>query len=810
MAGEEREPPPLAGDRGEAEQPRGSVFSGAAAEVVQARDVSGGVHFHARPQSPEAPRPRQLPVGAGVFVNRGSELHRLDGLLRPGTGTAPICVLAGTAGVGKTSLALHWAHRASGHFPDGQLYVNLRGYAPGAPVQPAQALTGFLTALDVPSRAVPADPEAAAGLYRSLLADRRVLVVLDNAASTAQIRPLLPGTPSSLALVTSRSRLSGLAVREGAFRLTLDTLREGEAVALLRTVTSAHRRADRPESLAELARLCARLPLALRIAAERAAARPHLGIEHLVRDLRDESALWEVLTIGEDEEEEAVRTVFACSYRALPPEAARLFRLLGTHPGPEFGTAAAAAVGGVGSSRAEQLLDTLVGSHLLEQRAPDRYEFHDLLRAYAADRARLDESPPERAAALHRALSWYLHTADAAQAVLNPHEARVTLLPPVPGTTPAAFADHTAAYEWYQRERANLLAAVRAAVASGDDRTAWQLPLVLRSIHMLHNPFEEWFTLSGLGLEAARREGDRKAEAELLESLGMAHTQAHRLEEAAEHHTAALRLRRTLGERSNVALSLNDLGLTRLRSRSLCEAADWFTQAEALFEELGDAGWVATVRGNLAEVHYEQGRLDRAEPALLRTLEEHRRRSARGGEGNVLRLLSAVFRESGREAEALGAARKAVGIARRSQNRMWEAYWLLDQAAAQRALGDTESALASLHRSTALHHDLGDQAREARARHATGSLLRSLGRPTEAADLHRQAAGVHRANGDRWQLSLALIGLAAALRAGPSATDSGGQPPDEAAAHLAEASRLLATFDDARAAKVSARLEEWR
>jgi hypothetical protein len=253
-------------------------------------------------------------------------------------------------------------------FPDGQLHVNLRGYDPGEPVTATEALHRFLAALGVPPASVPPDPDAAAALYRSLLADRRMLIVLDNAHSTAQVRPLLPGTAHSLAIVTSRGRLTGLAIRDGAHRLTLGTLPEPEAVALLRTVTAGYRPADDPARLAELARLCARLPLALRIAAERAATHPHLTLDDLIAELRDESAVWDALSAGAGEEEaDGIRTVFAWSYRALPPDAARLFRLLGLHPGPEFGLHAAAALAGTGIPRIRQLLDILAGAHLLEQ-----------------------------------------------------------------------------------------------------------------------------------------------------------------------------------------------------------------------------------------------------------------------------------------------------------------------------------------------------------------------------------------------------------------------------------------------------------
>ncbi|MGK5534267.1 AAA family ATPase, partial [Streptomyces sp. URMC 129] len=260
--------------------------------MVQGRDFSGGVHFHTTDRMPPANPvvPRQLPGDVRGFVSREAELERLDALLEgAGGGGGRLCVIAGTAGVGKTSLAVHWAHRARAHFPDGQLHINLRGYDPATPITPAQALERFLQALGMPPAAIPADEDARAAAYRTLLADKHILIVLDNAATASQVRPLLPGTDTCLTLVTSRSRLSGLITRDGAQRLTLDVLDEPAAIELLKTTTAGHR-TDHDQDIAELARLCARLPLALRVAGERAAARPRTPLHTLIDDLRDQSS----------------------------------------------------------------------------------------------------------------------------------------------------------------------------------------------------------------------------------------------------------------------------------------------------------------------------------------------------------------------------------------------------------------------------------------------------------------------------------------------------------------------------------------
>ncbi|MER6128272.1 tetratricopeptide repeat protein [Streptomyces sp. NPDC001795] len=747
------------------------------------------------------PTPRQLPANVRDFVNRTDELDQLNAVLAS-EGDEPLVVsvyvIAGTAGAGKTSLALRWAHQVRDRFPDGQLYVNLRGYDPGQPVTAREALHRFLTSLGVGAQSVPQDLDAAAALYRSLLADRRVLVVLDNAATVGQVRPLLPGSASSLVVVTSRSRLSGLAVRDGARRITLGTLPEREAIALLRAVTAGYRPEDDEQQLAELAQLCARLPLALRIAAERAASHPHMRLDDLTADLRDESALWDALSTGDDEEAEAVRTVFAWSYRALPDQAARLFRLLGLHPGPEFGLEAAAALTGATTSRARQLLDSLVGAHLLEQTAPDRYQFHDLLRAYSIDQAQHEEPPEERRAALRRVLEWYLVTADAAQSWISPAEDRLDLAPPPDGVRPLSFADYDAAVDWAEREHTNLLQAVRTAAAAGDDRLAWQLCAVLFHAQFPSAAGADWLGVGRIGLEAAGRSGDRAAEGLLFTDLGMAYARVNRLAESLACHRSALEIWVELGDRLNEAHSLNLIGLHHLHRRSLGAAAHCFDQAIAVFEEEGSAQWAATALSNLATAYYRAGGLPQAAAAIERALAAHRALNDKRGEGNILHILSCLQREQGDIAGSLTSAQTAVDIALGLRNLRLEAYWLLTLGDAQQAAGRPGDALSSYQRSATLQQRLGDRNKQALAWHRTGEAYRRLDRHTEAADFHRQAAATHRDLGDAWHEALSLDGLGTALL---------DEDPDAARRYWTKALSLLVDYDDPRAAATRTSLE---
>ncbi|HEX6347345.1 ATP-binding protein [Umezawaea sp.] len=784
--------------RGEGESH--NELSGFADEVVQARSINGGVHFHRAVRRPPSPVPRQLPADVREFVNRSEGLRFLTLMAREAVNRVVVCVIVGTAGVGKTSLAVRWAHQVATDFPDGQLYVNLRGYDAGPPISPDEALDRFLRALGVPGNLVPADLDARSAQFRSLLAGQRILMLLDNAATPAQIRPLLPGTAGCLVLVTSRSKLSGLISREGAHRLRLEILPVEDSVALLRGLVAEHRPRDSDDGLAELARLCARLPLALRIAAERAISRPRTPLGDLIGELRDESSLWDAL--GSDDDSEAVRTVFAWSYRALSKEAGRLFRLLGLYPGDDFGPSAVAALLDEPVPTARRLLDDLAGAHLLESTAPDRYEFHELLRFYAHDQAQAEEPPDSTSAALERLAVWYLHAAFNAVLALVP-EARDRSLPvPPPRTAVPAFTSHEGAFGWYEFERRNLTALVRHLGQHEGDVVARLLADVLREVYARYNHFDDWIATGTIGLEAARRLGDRKGEADALESLGKAHAQHADRRRGVELQTSALAIRQEIGDRRGEVASTNALGLVHLRDHEPADALSRFLQTKEIATELADAYWTAVSSNNIANALIELERPEDAVPLLTEALSGYRGLAIAGGEGDALRGLSHAHRLLGDARRAREHIEEALTIARDRRNPAWEAFWSLEAGRVAVSLGTPANALVLYQRAASLQRQLNDAIREAAVLDATGEAYHALDRPEDAADFHQYAVEVFRGFDEKWRLAVALRNLSIALLAKDG--------PQAAADHLREAATLFEAFDDPAARRHRAEVESLR
>lgn len=462
--------------------------------------------------------PRQLPAAMPRFVGRKDELSLLTGLQKAvadGQGAPAVAAVVGTAGVGKTVLAVYWAHQVADHFPDGQLYADLQGYGPsGKPMTAEQAICGFLEAFGVTAEQIPAGLDAQAALYRSVLVGKRMLVLLDNACDADHVRPLLPGSPGCLALITSRKNLAALAVTEGAQLLTLGPLAQAEARALLDGWLGAKRVAAEPETVGELTEptgLCAGLPLALSIVAARIARRPDLPLASLASELRDSACLLDALDAGE--ERASIRTVFSWSCRHLTPCAARTYRLLGLHPGPDISAAAVASVAGMSRAQARLALAELVRMHMLSEHAPGRFAFHKLLHAHAAEQARAHDSEQERSDAIRRMLDHYLHTALTADRWLHSAVDPVTLAMPHPGVEPIRLTSRDEALAWLEAEQRVLVAVISEAVRNGFNSYAGQIARTLVPFLGRRGSWHDLSATQASALAAAQRIGDRADQA---------------------------------------------------------------------------------------------------------------------------------------------------------------------------------------------------------------------------------------------------------------------------------------------------------
>ncbi|MGW4500325.1 AfsR/SARP family transcriptional regulator [Micromonospora sp. NPDC004336] len=550
------------------------------------------------------PVPHQLPAPPPVFAGRERELAELGRVLDPrdDPGSVAVCVVGGAAGVGKTALALRWAHDNLASFPDGQLYVNLRGFDPAGPMSPLVALRGFLDALRVPAESIPADTDAQAALYRSLVAGRRMLVVLDNAHDAEQVVPLLPGSAGCVAVVTSRLRLGGLVATSGARWIGLNVLDEQEAHDLLSRLLNRQRTTVETDSLQEIVRRCGGLPLALSIVAARAATQPDLPLRVVAEELREEATRLDALNAGDLTAD--LRTVFAASYHRLDPEPARLFGLLGLAPGPEIGLAPAARLAGLPPGPCRLLLQRLQNAHLVQQHRPERYRLHDLVRLYAADRARHDHPAPLRDAALRRLLEHYLCVAQHASRLLDPQ--REPVVPPIPLPADAAvteIADRSDALAWFAREHAMLLAALRYAADNDLDEHTWQLAWSLETFLDYQGHWPDWTATQRLASTAARRLGDRLRQAHALRSLGLAATQLGLLDDAYDHQRRALGLFSDLGDAARQADTARALGWICHQRGDWAQALDHNQQALRLYQEINHRPGQAMALNNLGWLH---------------------------------------------------------------------------------------------------------------------------------------------------------------------------------------------------------------
>jgi DNA-binding SARP family transcriptional activator len=680
---------------------------------------------HANPRPVSVPA--QLPADVADFTGRRDQVQHLVDLLSSAaqdgdSGAVRIALVAGSGGLGKTSLAVHAAHRVRGNFPGGQLYVDLLG-ATQQPLPAADVLARFLRDLGVDGRQIPVNEDERAARYRTILAGRRMLVVLDNARDAAQVRPLLPGTASCAVLVTTRSRMSDLA----STRLVdLDVLDDDEALTLFTRIVGDERAAAEPEATAELLLACAGLPLAIRICAARLASRSGWTIRDLANRLRDTRRRLDEMRVGDL----AVRASFQVSFTSLPAGAqpdgialADAFRLLGLWQGPSISSAAAAALFGTTEDLATDALETLVDAHLLESTSPDRYKFHDLLRVYSSERAAADLSAQVRDAAMARLLRWYMRTADAAATAVLPHRYNVPLEPADADPVPLSFTGADDALSWYDSERANLVAAARQASSSGLHEIAWRLPAPLFSIFNARGNWADLITTHRIALVSARRVGNRQGEAWILNSLGEA-LGIIGDNEGIGCLEQALAIRREIGDRMGEAQAANNLADAYPRLGRTEEALDLLRRALDLNREVGSRYGEGVALVNLGEVLLDLNRGDEAIDCLQQARRTFAEIEDTDGAGYALWGLGRCYLSLGRDADALDCLRQSLASHQARGNRPRQAATLRLLGQAQIRNGQVAEARESWAQAAAIFDELGeaDQAAEVRAEQVTSGV----------------------------------------------------------------------------------------
>ncbi|HEY5986011.1 MAG TPA: BTAD domain-containing putative transcriptional regulator [Streptosporangiaceae bacterium] len=636
----------------------------------RAAPATGPVAAAAAPPPP-APSPAQLPADIPDFTGRSGQVEAvcqvLSGADAEGSpGAVPVVLVAGAGGLGKTALAVHAAHQLAGRFPDGQLYASLHGVT--HPADPAEVLARFLRDLGMDGTHIPVGDEERAACYRTRLAGRRVLIVLDDARDAAQVGPLLPGSATCAVLITARGRLPELP---GAKVIDLAVLSLAEARSLFSRVADERRASAQPAATEEVLAACAGLPLAIRIAGARLAARGGWSVRTLAGRLSDERHRLDELRAGNL----AVRASFEVSFASLPGpsrpggvDPARAFRMLGVWTGPFLSLSAASALLGQPPEEVAEALEVLVDAHLLDSPEPDIYRFHDLLRVYAADRVRAQETEHARRAASERLLTWYLHTAEAAAKIISPQHARVPLGPPLPQVRPLSFASLDDALAWCEEERAGLVAATRLAAEWGLHELGWKLPAAAMSFFYRRSHWADWVTTHEIGLASARQSGNRRAEAWMLNNLGMAYGVQHRE-----------------------------------------ESVTCFQQALELCREIDDSPGRTRAANNVANANIELGRFAQALVAAEQSLPVQRRAGNRYGEGIALGILGRACCELGRFADAVEHLGQALVIVRDLGDQGTEADSLADLGEAYLGLNRVSEAVGCLRDSLTIRRHIGDR-----------------------------------------------------------------------------------------------------
>ena len=721
--------------------------------------------------------PRELPGPVPQFAGRAAELAELTGMLERAGAQRPrtmvISAIAGMAGVGKTALATQWAHQVADRFPDGQLHVNLRGYDPGQPVPAADALAGFLRSLGVADHDIPAETGERAARYRSLLAGRRMLIVIDNARDVEQVRPLLPGSSSCVTVVTSRDALAGLVARDGAHRLDVGPLPPAEAVGLLRSLVGERADAE-PDATVTLAGYCAGLPLALRVAAERVAASPSVPLADVASELAGQQERLDLLDAAGDRLT-AVRAVFSWSVRHLDDQAARAFRLLGLHPGPDLDAYAAAALTDTTPRQARWLLHRLARAHLIQPAGTGRYGMHDLLRAYAADQAADSGSEQERGMALTRLFDHYLATAAVAAGTLFPADPDQPTLALPAGPVPPVTSPATA-LAWLDAQRSTLVAVAAHATDHGWPGHAIGLAAtIFRYPDVGH--LTDAAAMHGHARRAAAQAGDRTAEAAALTMLGAADAARGRLRQATRHLEQALALCRADGDRIGEARALGTLGLADYCQGRYQQSARCHRKALAIYLEVGDHAGEARELHGLGVIDLRQGRYEQAAGHLRRSLALFRDVGLRSGEAHVLGHLGELELQQGRYRQAAADLRKSLRVGREIGSRLCQARALACLGVSELRRGRRQEAVGHLRQSLALHSQAGNRSGQAEALNGLGEAFFTASQAGQAGIQHAAALALAIQCGDKREQARARRGLASA-RYGGQVRPSGVQPED--------------------------------
>jgi DNA-binding SARP family transcriptional activator/tetratricopeptide (TPR) repeat protein/DNA-binding XRE family transcriptional regulator len=707
-----REPEPAKpGASGSAAAAGGVSGAAAAARSVRGSAAAAG---GARDR-PDRGATGQLPPVTPYFAGRTAELSALTAMADQGTqarGAVVTIAIDGTAGVGKTTLAVQWVHQMASRFPDGQLYVNLRGYGPaGMPLEPAEATRLLLEDLGVVPERIPVDPDERTGLYRRLLARQRVAIVLDNAHDPDQVRPLLPRSPGCLAVVTSRRQLTGLSVADGACLLSLDLFSEQDARQLLARRLGAGRISAEAEAVGEVIRLCGYLPLSLSIAAARAAARPAQLLAAQAAKLRNAQTRLDGLSTGDVTTD--LRAVFSWSYQQVSETAAQLFRLIGIHPGPDVTAAAAASLAGIPLNQAHQAIAELDQAHLLTEPVPGRYACHDLLRDYAGEQALVHETPETRRAAVRRLLDFYLHTSFTASRLLHPYRDPITIEQARPSVEPEALADRQQALKWFRAERPVLLAAIETAARDGFDRHAWQLSWTMATFLGGQGHWHELVRSQQTALAAARRLGDRSAQATALHYVGQTQFRLGQAETAQIHQHQALDLGRQLDSGIIQGRALIELARIADYQGRMRDAVTHAERSLALFQAAGSPSWAAEALNAAAWFRTQLGDHLVALAYCERALEAQRELKNHIAEAATLDSLGYIHHQLGHYDQAIACYQEAVQVQGDTLIAEERATVLVHLGDAFHAAGEAAAAAAAWQQALSILQDMGDPGADA-------------------------------------------------------------------------------------------------